>query len=430
MRNRYSGSYNRQRFNRDYSNNKSLWRQIYTYLASSLAIRGQERDIDNIRRHRPDYQLIMIMGVLLALGMIVIYAVSPALSYGLLGDYSENYFLKRQLFNTLAGVVGFIVASQIPLKVWRKILPIMVVITVISLIALFVPGLAISEKGATRWIGFGPFSFQPAELMKLTTIFYLAFYLASKTVNDLRDASKTIIPIAILLGVLGFIVVVIQRDLGTMMALVVITIGMLFLSGVPIRHMLSLVGVMFAGAVVSIIMFPHRVERLMTFLNPGSDIQNTGFHVHQALLAIGSGGLFGLGLGHSVQVYGYLPEAANDSIFAVWAEKFGFIGTIFILSLFSFLIYKLFLIVRDIKNPAARLLAAGVMLWFSGHVIINTTAMLGLIPLTGITLPFLSYGGSSLLFMMIALGIAFNLSRYTERTAARRAGSVGQWSRV
>lgn len=430
MRERYSSNYSRRPNSYRQGSDKSFASKFYNYLSESLSIKGQDRNLDNIRRHKPDYQLIMIMGVLLALGMIVIYAVSPALSYGLLGDYSENYFLKRQLFNTFAGIVGFIIAAHIPISLWRRVLPIMIAVTTVSLVALFIPGLAISEKGATRWVGVGPFSFQPAELMKLTTIFYLAFYLGSKRLDELSNAKSTIIPISILLGILGFIVVVIQKDLGTMMALVVIFVGMLFLAEIPIRQMLGLFGFMLAGVAASIALFPHRLERLATFLNPGSDIQGTGFHVHQALLAIGSGGIFGLGLGRSVQVYGYLPEAANDSIFAVWAEKFGFVGTVFILGLFAFLIYKLFIIVRDIKNPSAKLVAGGVMLWFSAHVVINTTAMLGIIPLTGITLPFLSYGGSSLLFMMIALGIAFNLSRYTERSEARRAGSVGQWSRV
>jgi len=423
---------NTYRRNNERSSTKAGYiNKAYYYLKNTLTLgKTRENEIDNIRHHRPDYQLILIMAVLLALGMIVIYAVSPALSYGLLGDYSENYFLKRQLFNTGAGLVGFIVASQMPLKIWRRLLPLMIIATVVSVVTLFIPGLAISEKGATRWIGFGPFSFQPAELMKLTTIFYLAFYLGSKSVSDLRNASKTVIPLGILLAVLGFIVVVVQKDMGTMMALVVIMLGMLYISEIPLMHMASLMGAMLAGAVASIALFPHRIERLMTFLNPGSDIQGTGFHVYQSLIAIGSGGVFGLGLGRSVQVYGYLPEAANDSIFAVWAEKFGFIGTIFILGLFAFMVYKLFTIARDIKNPTARLVASGVMLWFAAHVSINTTAMLGLIPLTGITLPFLSYGGSSLLFMMIALGIAFNLSRYTERIASRNSGAIGQWGRV
>lgn len=365
----------------------------------------------------------MAMGVLLVLGLIVIYAVSPALSHRLLGDYSENYFLYRQFMNIGVGLVGFIIASQLPLHIWKKLLPLMVIASIISLLLLFVPGIALSQNGATRWIDLGVLSFQPAELLKLTTLFYLAFFLGEKTDDELQSAYHTLIPVGILLAVLGFVLVVLQRDMGTMMTVVAIIVGIFFIADVSWRHFTTMMIALVTGSVASIILFPHRVERLLTFLNPGSDLDGTGYHVHQALIAIGSGGFLGLGLGRSVQVYGYLPEAANDSIFAIWAEKFGFVGTLIVMGLFAYLLYRLYLITNLGQNRVSKLVAAGIFLWFGSHIIINISSMLGLLPLTGITLPFLSYGGSSLLFMMISLGIALQLSRYTERPKVNGAPS-------
>ena len=371
----------------------------------------------NVRRHRPDYQIVMIAGVLLMLGMIIIYSVSPALSQRLLGDYSENYFVYRQFINICIGLVGFFIASQIPMQLWKRVLPLMIFVSALVTVAMFIPGIGISQNGATRWIGVGPLSFQPVELMKITTLFYLAFFLGEKSDDDINDASKTALPVGLMLLGLSFLIVVVQRDLGTMMSIAAIAFTLLFIAETPLKHFGTLVGLMTVGAVLSIALFPHRIARFLTFLNPTDDLQGAGYHVYQALIAIGSGGFTGLGLGRSVQVYGYLPEAANDSIFAVWAEKFGFIGALVILGLFTFLLYRLYVLVRDGRDKPSSLVAAGIMVWFASHIAINIGAMLGLLPLTGITLPFISYGGSSLLFMLIALGIAFQLSRYTQKSA-------------
>jgi len=413
---------------------------VFNYINIGLRSMALEPGAGNsikqhVRRHRPDYQIVMVAGVLLMLGMIIIYSVSPALSQRLLGDYSENYFVYRQFINIGIGLVGFFIAANIPMQLWKRLLPLMIAASFISLAAMFIPGLGIAQNGATRWVGVGPLSFQPAELIKLTTLFYLAFFLGEKPDDQIRDMSKTTLPVGILLLGLSLLIVVVQRDMGTMMSLAAIAITMLFLAEVPLRHFASLVGFLGVGAVMSIVLFPHRVARFLTFLNPNDDLQGAGYHVYQALIAIGSGGFTGLGLGRSVQVYGYLPEAANDSIFAVWSEKFGFIGALVIIGLFTFLLYKIYLLIRDGKDKPSSLLAAGIMVWFASHVAINIGAMLGLLPLTGITLPFISYGGSSMLFMLIALGITFQLSRYTNRPsetrqfATRRNGGVNRVAR-
>ena len=405
--------------------------KVMSYILQSLALKPSLKasNLQAMRKHKPDYLVVMIVGVLLVLGLIVIYAVSPALSYRLLGDYSENYFLYKQLMNIGIGVVGFIVASKMPIHIWKRLLPLMILACVISLILLFIPGIAVSQNGATRWIDIGILSFQPAELFKLTTLFYLAFFLGEKTDDELQNPYHTLVPVGIILAIIGFIVVVLQRDMGTMMTLVAIIIGMFYLADVSLKQFFIMIAALVAGAVASIVLFPHRIERLFTFLNPGSDVEGTGYHVHQALIAIGSGGLIGLGLGRSVQVYGYLPEAANDSIFAIWAEKFGFIGSLAVLGLFSALLYRLYLVTSQSQNRSTKLVAGGVLLWISSHVVINVGSMLGIMPLTGITLPFLSYGGSSLLFMLIALGVVLQLSRYTERPKSQLSRNINSYTK-
>ena len=405
---------------------------VISYIAQSLALKPTDNtsNLQIMRKHKPDYLVVMIVGVLLVLGLIVIYAVSPALSYRLLGDYSENYFLYKQLMNIGIGVVAFIIASRIPIHIWKRFLPLMILACIVSLILLFIPGIAVSQNGATRWIDIGILSFQPAELLKLTTLFYLAFFLGEKTENELQNPYHTLMPVGIILTVLGFIVVVLQRDMGTMMTLVAIIVGMFYLSEVSLRQFFVMITALGVGAVASIVLFPHRIERLLTFLNPGTDVEGTGYHVHQALIAIGSGGFIGLGLGRSVQVYGYLPEAANDSIFAIWAEKFGFIGSLAVLGLFSALLYRLYLVTSQSQNQSTKLVAGGVFLWISSHVVINVGSMLGIMPLTGITLPFLSYGGSSLLLMLIALGVVLQLSRYTERPKSQLSRNINSYNRI
>lgn len=370
------------------------------------------------RKHKPDYGLLLIILLLIVLGLIVIYSISPALSYRLIGQSNENYFLYRQLIHIFVALAGFTVASLLPIQFWKKILPFLIIATVISTLLLLIPGISITQNGATRWIGSGNFSFQPAELLKLTLVLYLAFVLGKRRLEEINDPATTVWPISFLLLLVAIAVVFIQKDMGTMLVMVAIVLGMLYLAGLELRQMAAITGSLAGLMLLAIIMFPHRIARLLTFLNPQGDVQGAGYHINQALIAVGSGGILGVGLGRSIQAYGYLPEAANDSIFAIFAEKFGFIGTVFILILFTILTYKIFKVAQKTDDNVIRLLVSGVGLWFASHIVINIGAMLALLPLTGITLPFLSYGGSSLLLMMIALGIVFKASKQTSLSSS------------
>ena len=372
-------------------------------------------DIRQRRRHRPDYAFIIAMGILLLVGLVIIYSISPVLSHKILGDVGRNFFLYNQLSHLAVGLAGFFFASQWHYGRWQKLIPILVVLSGLMLLLLMIPGLSLTKNGATRWLDLGPLSFQPAELLKFTSIILMASWFGNLGAEQLRQRAKTLMPTLGLLGVLSIFVLFAQKDLGTMLVLAIIIVGMFFASGVSLRQLGVLLGRGSGVGVASIILFPHRLARITTFLNPNQGIDAQSYHLNQALIAIGSGGLWGLGVGKSVQVYGYLPEAANDSIFAIAGETFGLIGGIIILSLFGYLIYRGFRIALGAPTRYGQLLGLGIMLWVSSQMLINVTAMIGLIPLTGIPLPFLSYGGTSLVMLMVGMGIMVNISKYTER---------------
>ncbi len=369
------------------------------------------------RRHRSDVSIILITLALVIFGLVVIYAVSPILSHRMSGDVNRNFFVYGQLRNMAAALVAFYVATRIKWTNWQdKLLPILIIASSISLAMTFIPGLAITQGGATRWVGIGDFSFQPSELVKLTVLVALAAWFAKLKSEELRDYKKTLLPVAIIGALVAGFVLIHQRDMGTMIVIAAVMMSIFYASGVSLVQVGILLSAAAAFFVANILLFAHRMERVKTFFNPSESLGESGYHLHQALIAVGSGGLFGLGLGKSIQVYGYLPEAANDSIFAIIAEMFGFVGALLVIVLFALLIYRILIVARDAPDSFAQLLAVGVAAWLGVQASVNMMAMIGIIPLTGIPLPFVSYGGSSLVFMMIALGIVVNISRYTERS--------------
>jgi cell division protein FtsW len=263
-------------------------------------------------------------------------------------------------------------------------------------------------------------SFQTAEFVKLTLLIWAAAFFSTRASKaELTDDKKTFKPTIIVIGVIGFVIAGLQSDLGSAAVMVAIVLLLAFLAGMPIKKFIPL-GLAVVGLVTVLLLasfvipsLKYRVSRFSTFLHPTSDCQNSGYQSCQALIAVGSGGISGKGLGKSVQATGYLPEAANDSIFAIIAEKFGFIGTTVIIGIYLVIFSRLKRIMLLAPTIFARLIVAGVLAWFSTQTIINIGAMIGLLPLKGITLPFVSYGGTSLLFVTGALGLVFQISRYT-----------------
>lgn len=362
------------------------------------------------RRHRPDYWLLLITTALVGIGLVVIYAISPGLA--IQKHVNENYYATKQLIAIALGIVAFVALSNIPVEFWQRVQKPLIVIAGVAAIAVRLLGEEVN--GAYRWIQVGGLSFQAAELIKFALLIWLATFLVQRMKEGtMGDFKKTLQPLLIALGLIGIVVGVIQSDFGSTAVMVAMGTAMALVAGLPMKRIVVAGGIVAIGLFLLIAPSAYRRDRLMTFMNPESDCQNSGYQVCQALITVGSGGVFGLGVANSVQAYGYLPEAANDSIFAIMAEKFGFIGAAALIGLFAGFFSRLFKIAERAKDNYSQLLVVGILAWLSTQVIINVGAMLGLLPLKGITLPFISYGGTSLIFVLGAVGMVFQISRYT-----------------
>ncbi len=370
-------------------------------------------NLDMPRKHKPDYILLIICLLLLFIGLIVIYSIGPGLSVN--NKVSNNYFINRQMIAVLLGFFGFALSAYVPLSFWMKSEKFLIGASVLSALAVRLFGQEIN--GAYRWIQIGGFSFQADELIKFTLLIWLAGFLAARIKEGkIADFKKTMLPLIIVILAIGVVVAGIESDLGTTSVMMAMMALMAIVAAVPMKKVAIFVGVVVVCVIIAVATSGYRQQRLETFLHPASNCQTTGYQTCQALIAVGSGGMIGLGLGNSVQAYGYLPEAANDSIFAIYAEKFGFVGTAVLLGLFAALFVRMKNIIERCPNNFSRLLVTGILTWLSIQAFINIGAMIGILPLKGITLPFISYGGTSIMFVMAAIGIVFHISRYTTFT--------------
>ncbi len=397
------------------------------------------------RRHNPDHRIMMYTTILVIIGLIIIFAIGPQRANVLNESFGSNlsgmYFVTKQATSVLIAVVSFFVFAYF-LKVdalLRHKAAILGVGLIACVLLAVLGNLANVESitqcalGACRWFvlpGLG--TFQPAELLKFGLLIFLGGFLASRMRAGLiNDLEKTIIPTAALMGLATLFVIVLQKDLGTGIALFSIVIAMFVVSGVKKEIGAVLLAVLLAAGLLLIITADHRIDRVMTFLkgDEASVDDASGYHIAHAKIAIGSGGVLGVGIGNSVQAAGYLPEAINDSVFAILGETFGFVGLVFILLIFYLLLMRILRLIYRLERPEYRLLVAGVFGWIASHVVINVAAMTGLMPLTGITLPFLSFGGTSMLFIAAALGVVFQISRYTVHTQIKEDADEGTRSR-
>ncbi len=362
------------------------------------------------------------MGILVLIGIIVLYAISPA-RVELINQNGNTldtaHFMQKQLLYLAIGLTGFIFAATISTDIWKKYAEKILYIglgscLLLAFLGLFLDGgIIIESGGATRWFDFGVGSFQPAELLKFGVLLYLAVFLGRRMkqvkINSIND---TLIPVGILVGLASLFIIIFQKDMGTGLTMFGMVMAMLVIAGLRARLFALCILLAIGMGILLIITSPHRIERVTTFFD-SSSADAANHHITQASIALGSGGLTGKGLGNSVQAFGYLPEAVNDSIFAILGETFGFVGVIIILALFLALLQRLLRMIDRLSDPVHRLIVAGVFGLIMTHVVVNVGAMTGIFPLTGVTLPFLSFGGTSLLFMMIGLGLVFHISRYT-----------------
>jgi cell division protein FtsW len=275
---------------------------------------------------------------------------------------------------------------------------------------IFVGNIGTEVYGARRWIQLGPLSFQPSEMAKLAMVLYLAAWLESKGGRKIKDFFEGFLPFIGVMCFVGFLLIK-QPDIGTLGVLFLTSISIYFASGAKVSHLLSLVIAGMAGLIALVKFEPYRLSRFLVFLNSSHDPKGVGYQINQALIAIGSGGIFGVGLGHSRQKFNYLPEPVGDSIFAIIGEELGMIGAGILIALFIMLALRGFKIAKAAPDNFGKLVAVGVTSWVIFQAFINIAAITGMIPLTGIPLPFISYGGTSLVFLMAGVGILLNISK-------------------
>lgn len=366
--------------------------------------------------HRPDYFLVWTIVFLIFLGLLMLFTASSWLSLENTNGGEKNaiYYLFHQIiYGLLPGIILGYFFFRLPLDILKKIAAIFLALGIALLCLVFIPKFSFESGGATSWIGFGDFTFQPAEFTKLFLCIYLAAFFEKKIKEKkLKSFDEGFLPFLIILFPFALLLFL-QPDFGTLGIVALISLSIFFSAGGSFTHILISIFLGFLILTVGILVFGHANERITTFLNPGKDTLGEGYQVNQSLIALGSGGVFGVGLGNGIQKYNYLPEPMGDTIFAVWGEETGFAGCSFIIFLFLMLGYKGIKIAQNAPDMFSRILAIGIISWLEIQGIINIMAVSGLIPFTGLPLPFISYGGSSLIAVLTAVGILINISRRT-----------------
>jgi cell division protein FtsW len=355
---------------------------------------------------------------LLAAGAIMVYSASSAESL-LQGPGDASFYLKRYLLFGALGLAALHFLSRYGLKLVRGATPVLLVVAFLLTAAVMFPGVGVTVNGATRWLGAGPFQFQPSELLKLALVLYAAGVLAARP-RRVRTLGGLVKPL-LLIVCAGCALLIAQPDMGT--ALVIcFAIGLLLIAaGTPVRLLAGMGGVLAGLALVVALAEPYRRERLTAFLDPFSDAGDSGFQAVQALTAIGSGGPFGVGLGESVQKIFYLPEAHTDMILAIIGEEVGLVGILGLLALYGLIAYAGLRAAKLARDLLAKLLAAGITALIVGQAVLNCFAVLGMAPLTGVPLPFLSYGSTNLIVLMGGMGLLLAVAADGGRTGARDA---------
>lgn len=362
-------------------------------------------------KHSADGVLLLTIIGLTLFGLIMIGSASAVIAERFRGDV--YFYLKHQLlFGATVGLGTFFIGYLVPYYRWRALALPGLVLSLILLVLVFVPGLKIEYGGAARWVGIGPFSLQPTEITKLAIVIYLAALLERKG-TDVRDWRKTVAPFLVITSILS-VLIVMQPDVGTLFTIIAIAGAMVFVAGFRLRHLalIILAGLAIFGVIINTA--SYRLSRIMTYLHPELDPQGIGYQINQALLAVGSGGWWGLGLGRSRQKYHYLPEPAGDSIFAIIGEELGLIRTLFVVGAFMLIGWRGFAIARKAPDVFGRLLACGITAWILTQAFVNMGSIVAITPLTGIPLPFISYGGTALATIMFASGLLLNISKYTQ----------------
>jgi cell division protein FtsW len=379
---------------------------------------GRERSI------RPDYLILLVVAVLTGAGLVFVYSASFAIG---LRDYGNvNFFVTRQAFGAAIGAIAMVVLAKLDYRLLGRWSPLILLATLIGLGLVLIPGLGHGAYGANRWIQVGPLPpVQPSEFAKLAMVIYIAAWLAAKG-EQVKQFSLGVVPFVMMVGLVGGLIML-QPDMGTFMVIVLTTMTMFFVAGAALYHVFTLAAAGIAGGFLLILFEGYRFQRLMAFLKAEDDPEGKGFQILQLLVALGSGGIRGLGIGESRQKFFYIPGAHTDGIFAIVGEEMGLIGALIVLGLLITLVYRGFRTAFRAEDEFGYLLAVGVTCWIAYQSVINIGGITRSLPLTGIPLPFLSYGNSALIATMAAVGVLLSVSRYGTRdgTLTRRRGSPG-----
>lgn len=359
--------------------------------------------LDNI-----DRPLAVTALILVVFGLLMLSSAASGIGLARFGD--SYFFVKRQfIYGVVPGIIGLIFALTLTLEQLRRYSVPFFITIIVLLVAVLIPGIGQSYGGAQSWLAIGPISFQPSEFLKLALVMYLSAWLSVRGEVS-KDLKQGFVIFGLITG-LAVGLVLLQPDVGTATIVAMIAVGMYFFSGAPYKYMVAILGAAGMGLFALILAAPYRFARITTFLNPDLDPQGAGYQIKQAFIAIGSGGWLGRGFGLSRAKFQYLPEAAGDSIFAIAAEELGFVIAVIIVLLFAYFFWRGLVVAERVKDPFGQLLIVGILIWVCGQSFINIGAMVGVFPLTGIPLPFISYGGTSLAALLTSIGIMLNISR-------------------
>lgn len=361
-------------------------------------------------KRKPDFILLFTILALILSGLIMILSASSVKAEQL---FSNSYYFFINQLKYLAIALGLsIFAYKIKYQKLKELAPYLLLISLGILILVLIPQIGRMAGGSRRWLPLGPVSFQPSELAKFTIVIYLAAYLERNN-DQIKDFKNGLLPPLTVVALFAGLILL-EPDLGTALTLIAVAVTMIFIGGIKISLLILLSGTTFCLALISILTEPYRRERLMIFINPWQDPLDTGYHIIQSLLALGSGGLFGVGAGNSHQKFLYLPEPGTDFIFAVLGEEFGLLGTLFIITLYFLLAWRGLRIAVRVEDTFASMLAIGITSMIIIQALINMAVVTSLLPVTGITLPLISYGGSSLVINVVSLALLLNISAYVK----------------
>ena len=360
-----------------------------------------------LRKRRLDYVLLGAIIILSLIGLLMVYSASNVVAQAKYGN--PFYFFLRQLFFLIIGYLLMLFIVNVNIIKYQNYVVTVFLICFALLILVLIPGIGKTRGGARSWIGVGSFSIQPSEFMKLGLAGIYAKYLG-EYYQDLKKLKNFLLLFS--LAVVVFLIIMLQPDFGTALVIVLSAGLMIYLAGVPLKHFIVIIAIGLVGAAFLILTAPYRVERILAFINPWEDPLGSGFQGIQSLFAITPGGFFGHGFNKSMQKHFFLPEPQNDFIFAILLEEFGLIGGAVVLFLYFLIIYRSFLIALAVEDNFLRFLVLGIAVSLAVQVAVNVCVVIGLLPVTGITLPLFSYGGSSLVLTLVSLGIIVSASRY------------------